>query len=231
MKPRLVLFDIDLTILHTAGSGLCAMTDVLREFTGHEGDVIPIRFDGKTDPLIVPELFEVNGYALTPDRYEPFMQRYIAKLDEVQRTQTDWFLFPGVKEIISRIWETEGFHLALVTGNDERGARLKLAPFDLNRYFPIGGFASDSAVRRELIPIAIRRAEAHYGMVFDRRNVIVIGDSVGDVKSANAEGIRCLAVMTGRTTREELRNAGGCTIIPDLSDGDKVMEILSCESA
>ena len=147
-------------------------------------------------------------------------------LDQEQQRAQDWILLPGVRELLQRIQATEGLHLALVTGNDERGARLKLNPFDLNRYFPVGGFASDSAIRADLIPIAIRRATRYYGVPFGERDAIIIGDSVGDVRCADDNGLRCLAVTTGMTTEAELKAAGPCTVLDDLSDTERVLSLL-----
>lgn len=224
--PVLLLFDIDLTLVRSGGSGLRAMHEALSLFTGRPGPFNTVRPDGKTDPFIVPELFAANGVAYDESRYEPFMQLYLARLEEEQRNATDWNLLPGVRELLDRLLETPGVYLALVTGNDERGARLKLAPFGLNRYFPVGGFASDSAIRHELIPIAMQRAERCYGQVFHRERTLVIGDAVGDVRCAAQAGVGCVAVTTGHATPDELRSTGPCHILEDLRDTDAVLALL-----
>ncbi len=222
---RLLLFDIDLTLVKTGGAGMRAMEAAFRSFTGHTGSVRHVRPDGKTDPIIVPELFRLNGHRLDPGDYEAFMNRYLENLDREQRKQTDWRLLPGVEALLARVGEAPDLFPALVTGNDERGARLKLAPFDLNRFFPVGAFASDSGDRARLPPIAVRRAERHYGRRFPPEKGIVIGDSEGDVACAAANGMACLAVTTGYATKEELQAAGPCRILPDLSDADAVLDL------
>jgi len=227
MKPVLLLFDIDLTMIKTGGAGLRIMEEAFRKFTGHEGEITPISPDGKTDPLIVPELFAVNNQAYDKKIYQPFMKHYLDRLDEDQKNQTDWLIYDGVQTLLDKLSAMENMFLALVTGNEERGARIKLKPFDLNRYFPVGGFASDSAVRAELVPIAINRAEQHYQQTFEPDNVFIIGDSVGDVNCANASGVNCLAVTTGHTSREELLNSGECTVVSDLTDTDAIIRIFS----
>jgi phosphoglycolate phosphatase-like HAD superfamily hydrolase len=228
VEPILLLFDIDLTLVKTGGAGLRAMHEALTALTGYSGPIVDVQPDGKTDPLIVEELFRANKLPYAPEHYEPFMRDYLARLEHQQATQDDWTLLPGVRPLLDRISETPGLYPALVTGNDERGARLKLTPFDLNRTFPVGGFASDSAVRRELIPIAISRAAAYYGVSFARERVIVIGDAVGDVRCAADEQVRCLALTTGHTSAERLRDAGPCLILPDLSDTESVLALLLC---
>ncbi|RJO65083.1 MAG: HAD family hydrolase [Myxococcales bacterium] len=226
MRPRLALFDIDLTMVKTGGAGLRAMARAFREFTGHAGEVAMIRPDGKTDPLIVPELFAANGQTYAPEDYEPFMLLYLKHLDDEQRTQTDWTLMPGVRDLVARLAASPAWRLGLVTGNDERGARLKLAPFGLNSHFPVGGFASDSALRHELIPIAIRRASEHYKVSFSPADVLVLGDSQKDVFAAQRAGVRVLAVAAGLTSAEDLRAAAPTALVSDLSDVEGVIGLM-----
>lgn len=226
-RPRLLLFDIDLTLVRTGGAGLRAMETAFRRYVSFEGPLSVPQPDGQTDPHIVQRLFTQNGQAYDAARdYEPFLQSYLAELEVEARCLDGWTLLPGVTELLRVLRDHEGFRLGLITGNDERGARLKLAPFGLNPFFPVGGFASDSAIRHELIPMAITRAEAHYALPFSRSEVITIGDSIYDVLAANEEGIHCLAVCSGRTSREDLAQAGARVILPDLADTAAVLAAL-----
>ncbi len=224
MAQRLLCFDIDLTLIFTGGAGMQALGQAFCEVTGHSGALVPIRPDGKTDPALIPELFAANGHVYRPDHYEAVIRRYLDLLEATQLGDNSWVLLPGVVELLEAVAAAADLYPVLLTGNDERGARLKLKPFDLNRFFSVGAFGSDSARRADLVPLAIRRASAYYERQFDKKEVIVIGDSEGDVACAAANGVRCLAVQTGFTDAAALRAAGFCTIVQDLSDTRRMMD-------
>lgn len=227
MNPKLLLFDIDLTLIRTGGTALRAMEKAFRTFTGFKGEINTLRPDGKTDPAIVRQLFEINGQNFDQNIYRSFMDKYLDTLADDYHEFKDWIIFDGVQNLLEKLSVTDNIFLGLVTGNEERGAKIKLSPFGLDKFFPVGGFASDSEIRAELVPIAIKRAEKHYNQVFNKQDVFIIGDSTGDVKCANANDVNCIAVTTGHTSKEELLKAGKCTIIEDLIDYNKFMELIS----
>ena len=225
--PRLLLFDIDLTLVRTGGAGLRAMETAFRHHAKHSGPLDAPHPDGQTDPVIVERLFALNGASYEAARdYQAFMSAYLHELEVEAEHADDWTLLPGVEELLEALRDHPGFRLGLITGNDERGARLKLRPFGLNPLFPVGGFASDSAIRHELIPIAIERAERHYALPFPPTHVITIGDSIYDVLAAREEGIHCLAVCSGRTSPNALGEAGATCIVADLRNTAEVIETL-----
>ena len=217
MNTRLLLFDIDLTLTRSDGSGIRAMEQHFRDFTGHVGEVCHPRPDGRCDTWIVEQLFEINGFDYEPGFYEKFMQGYLKELAGIYRPPAAQVL-PGASELLEVLQKRPGFFLGLVTGNDYRGARIKLETFNLYRYFPVGGFGSDSSVRAELTPLAIERASRHYGVNFTLGQSVVIGDSENDVRAANIAGAHCIAVASGSASRAELEAAGKCVVVDNLCD-------------
>jgi len=130
-------------------------------------------------------------------------------------------------EILEVLSGAEGVVLGLLSGNLERGARIKLSRFDLNRFFPFGAFSSDDEVRANLVPIAVRRAESASGRrIGIGPQVYVIGDSPLDVACALAHGTTAVGVATGRFTAAELKRSGAAITFEDLSDTDAVAEAL-----
>jgi phosphoglycolate phosphatase-like HAD superfamily hydrolase len=123
---------------------------------------------------------------------------------EIENAGQNYKLHIGVRELIDELSTYQRICLGLLTGNVERGARMKLAPFGLNEYFPIGAFGCDSASRLELPAVAQQRGKSYYDIDFKPEDIIIIGDSIHDVRCANHYGAISVAVTTGRTTKEEL---------------------------
>jgi phosphoglycolate phosphatase len=133
---------------------------------------------------------------------------------------------PGVRKLLDTLAARDDVYLALLTGNYEAGARLKLEYFDLWRYFPCGAFGDDAPQRNGLVSKAVAQITACGGPVFSAADATVIGDTPLDVECASFCGARSLAVATGSHTVEELRAAGADEVLPDLSDTEQVMRIL-----
>ncbi len=225
MKDRLLLFDIDLTLTKSDGSGIRAMERHFCDYTGHIGEVRLPRADGRCDTWIVEQLFVVNGFAYEADMYEGFMQGYLDELSRIFRPPAAGVM-PGAAELLPELQKRKGFYLGLVTGNDYRGARIKLEAFDLYHYFPVGGFGSDSGVRAERTPLAMERAGRHYDRKFTLGQTVIIGDSENDVRAANIAGAHCIAVAGGFASRSELSAAGECTVIDNLCDAEEFIRIV-----
>lgn len=223
----LFLFDIDLTMVQKLNEHDRPMERAFRELTGFAGETVRLpRFDGKTDLTIIPEIYRLNGYEMRESDWQPFYERYFRYLEEHTRTPGNWEMFAGVEEILTEITRRNLGRLALLTGNHETSARIKLAPFDLNRWFPAGAFGNDSAHRPALVPIAIERAEKFYQTSFARSETVIIGDAVGDVLAAKEGGVGILAINTGIATKEELAEAGATEILPSLAETDKAVAAL-----
>jgi phosphoglycolate phosphatase len=226
MSPRLVLFDIDGTILLTAGAGRRAITAALAELVGDRAAFARIRFDGKTDPQIVGELLAAAGDPGPHDREHvgALCERYVTLLERELATATGTRLMPGFPDILDRLEAEAGVVLGLLTGNLERGAALKLraAGIDPAR-FKVGAYGSDAAHRPDLPPIAARRAEPFFGRAPAGGEVVIIGDTPADVACGAAIGARAVAVATGSYTVAELAACGAHAVFEDLGDTDRAL--------
>ena len=229
MTPRLVLFDIDGTILLTAGAGRRAITGALAELVGDRAAFGRIRFDGKTDPQIVSELLAAAGDPgpHDHDRVRAVCERYVALLERELATATGTRLMPGFPGILDRLEAEAGVVLGLLTGNLERGAALKLRSggIDPGR-FKVGAYGSDAAHRPDLPPIAARRAEPFFGRTPAGGEVVIIGDTPADVACGAGIGARALAVATGSYTVAELAACGAHAVFADLGDTNRALEAI-----
>ena len=217
MMKKLVLFDIDGTLLVCGPQVRPVFASALVEVFGTAGEVDGFDFTGRTDPGIVLDLITGAGLpeALVRERLPRMRSLYTERLDR-QLDRNGMVLLPGVVEILDRLVGREDVVTALLTGNWEPGARAKLSRFDLDRYFSFGAYGCDGVDRAELPPVALDRAERATGRRFRPEDVLIVGDSVHDVSCAHAHGIPCLAVGTGRTPEEVLHAAGAEWVISDL---------------
>jgi phosphoglycolate phosphatase-like HAD superfamily hydrolase len=229
MTSRLVLFDIDGTILLTAGAGRRAIRAALAELVGDNAAFQRIRFDGKTDPQIVTELLTAAGDPGPHEgpRIRAVCERYVSLLEQELATTTGTRLMPGFPAILDRLEGHAGVVLGLLTGNLERGAALKLraAGLDPTR-FRVGAYGSDAAHRPDLPPIAARRAEPFFGREPAGPEVVIIGDTPADVACGAGIGARAVAVATGSYSVEQLAACGAHAVFTDLGDTDRVLEAI-----
>lgn len=214
---KLVLFDIDGTLMDCGPQVRPLFASALIDVFGTAGDLDSYDFAGRTDPSIVLDLVTGAGVPAAevhrglPRVREIYVERLGRALD-----RNGMRLLPGVEEILERLAVREDVALALLTGNWEPGARTKLSHFDLNRYFDFGAFGCDGIDRSDLPPVALDRAERQLGIRFRPEETLIVGDSVHDVSCGRAHGIPVLAVSTGRTPAQALRDAGADWVIPDL---------------
>lgn len=228
---RLILFDIDGTLLMSRGAGrraiLAAMTDLLPA-SGEALDAV--RFDGKTDPQIVVELLAAAGVPAPDrrDRIQLVLDRYVACLErELDRPDHRTDVLPGIAGLLDRIERTSEAVLGLLTGNVKPGARLKLrsAALDPDR-FRVGAFGCDHRDRSALPRIAARRAASLFGREPGGESVVIIGDTPADVTCGVSIGARAIGVATGSYSAEELRLAGAFAAFDDLADPATVWEAI-----
>jgi phosphoglycolate phosphatase-like HAD superfamily hydrolase len=231
---RLVLFDIDGTILLTAGAGRRAVTRAVAEHFPLTPEALQVRFDGKTDPLIVMELLAASGH---PDPSDPRIikdvcERYVDYLEEELTQRRDTTILPGIVPLLETLGAHPGVVLGLLTGNVVRGARLKLSSggIDPDR-FVVGAYGSDSHHRPDLPAIAAGRAEPFLGRVPSGAEVVIIGDTPADVTCGAGIGARPVAVATGSFRAEALHAAGAAAVFEDLSDTVKVVEAILWEAS
>ncbi|MBI4369061.1 MAG: haloacid dehalogenase-like hydrolase [Elusimicrobia bacterium] len=229
-RSALLLFDLDGTLVSSGGSGRRAITRVLRGF-GVNGNVVK-KYDwrGKTDPQIFDDCINLGlGRKATLAEHREFLRIYPKFLGEELKRSPSYRMLPGVKDFIRRLRRLRGAYLALGTGNLEAGARLKLAPAQLNRYFPVGGFSSDAADRGRLIHLAVLKARRYYGVRFQKGNVFVIGDTPLDVRAARANGYRSVVVACGFGKPHELKAAKPDFYFDDYADPKAWIEALGLQ--
>jgi phosphoglycolate phosphatase len=229
---RLVLFDVDGTLVDSLGAGKAALEFAMTSVYGETGPIASFDFHGRTDPAIVRGLLRAVGW---PDveieaGFEAAWETYLAALDrELASRDRQVRPLQGVENLLGAI-ETDGrFAQGLVTGNMEGGARRKLGAAGIDRRFDFGAYGSDSEWREDLPPIARDRAESRYERTFEMETAVVVGDTPEDIRCARANGARVLAVSTGRHSVEELRDHGPDAVFENLSDTSRVVRMLADE--
>jgi phosphoglycolate phosphatase-like HAD superfamily hydrolase len=233
-RMKVVLFDIDGTILWTDGAGRRAVHRALEEVFGappREGH----EFDGKTDPQIVHELMALAGLseqeitALLPRALERYVELLHAELAGVSHHDK---VFRGVHALLDALEQRDDVLLGLLTGNVQAGARAKLAAVGIDaERFRIGAFGSDHAERPELPAIARGRAEALLGHPVQGHNVVVIGDTPADMGCGRGIGARAIGVATGRYTVQQLKACDAGAVFADLSDTEAVLRAILHDTA
>jgi phosphoglycolate phosphatase len=226
----LILFDIDGTLVLTGGAGGRAMSRAFEEIfaVGNAFQGIPMA--GRTDAWILTDAAAVHGIPADSADLSRFRDVYIrhlaVELDQPAPVGARKGLMPGVRALLDALAKRDDVYLALLTGNYEAGARLKLEYFDLWKYFPCGAFGDAAPHRNVLVPKALARVEACGGLTFAAADTIVIGDTPLDVGCARHVGARSLAVATGSHSVDELRAAGADVVLQDLRDTDDVVRII-----
>jgi phosphoglycolate phosphatase len=227
---RLVLFDIDGTLLTSEGAGKNAVREALQEVFGTAGPIGGYSFSGRTDPEIVHDLLSAAG--IPEDRIAAGLpvlwERYLEKLRRDipgARVQP----LPGVPTLLDRLHGAQGEVVpGLLTGNLEQGARLKMEAAGLGfDRFRVGAYGSDHRARPELPAIAIERARVATGITFRGKEVVVIGDTPLDIACGRHLGVRTIAVATGRHTADELAEHSPDHLLPDLADLDAAWRAIS----
>lgn len=225
---KLVLFDIDGTILWSDGAGRRAMTEALVNVFGGAGPT-DYRYDGKTDPQIVRDLMRADGHTddIIDQRIDPLMQRYLGGLERELAGGTRAHVFDGVRDLLDLLEERGDIVLGLLTGNLREGAAIKLraAGIDIGR-FKVNAFGSDHHARAELPGLAQRRAREELGLDIPGDHIYVIGDTPADITCGQGIGARAIAVATGRYTPEELARHHPYALFSSLADTAAVMKVI-----
>ena len=217
MKKLLILWDIDGTILHSAGAGTRALQAALRDVFGIEGSLDGIDFAGSTDRRIIRQIFSRFSVEFSQGNLGRYLDGYIAALPAALGAGGARVL-PGVREILAQAAARPEVAQGLLTGNVRLGAQAKLAHHGLWHFFPVGAFADDGELRSELGPHALRRARGHWGADFPPERVWIVGDTPHDIACARAFGARVLAVATGGSGLAELAAHKPDAVLGDLAD-------------
>lgn len=217
---KLVLFDIDGTLVLTGGAGIRAMNRAGQDVLGVESLLDGVSVAGRTDWIILHDALAKLGRTLDEALFARLRDAYVAFLEEeiASPGQGAKGVMPGVPDLLPALHLRDDVVLGLLTGNFERGARIKLEHFDLWHYFACGAFGDDAADRNALVPFALERARGCGLDPVGYENVIVVGDTPHDVACARAVGALPVAVATGTFTVSQLRDTGADVVMEDLSD-------------
>jgi phosphoglycolate phosphatase len=224
----IVLFDIDGTLIRTGGAGVRAMTRAFDDVFGVAGAFDGIPMAGRTDSRILEDAAARHGVTLLHQFAERFRRRYCERLLEaLLEPGHRQDVLPGVLPLLDALAARPDVFLALLTGNCEQGARLKLEHFGLWRFFACGAFGDEMHDRNDLFGVAIARTREHGAPEVPPRNIFVVGDTELDVACAMAAGARSVAVATGPSSLAALRQAGADIIFEDLTDTEGFLRLIA----
>jgi phosphoglycolate phosphatase-like HAD superfamily hydrolase len=214
---RLVLFDIDGTLVHTGHAGTQAFAKTFAtEFNAPKG-VEKINFPGRTDVNLVREFFDLHGIPATPENFARFFERYAFWLDQIV-AQTNGGPCRGVMEFLDRLRALPRPPLlGLLTGNRRLGAEIKLRRYNLWHVFEIGAFADDSEDRNQIAVAALERGRRVLGKDLRPGEILVVGDTPFDIRCGKFIGAKVLAVATGGATLAELKRHQPDWAVEDLT--------------
>lgn len=229
MNHRLVLWDIDGTLVDSAGLGKEAFTEAFTELFG----IYPhglVSMNGRTDHEIALDLLTQNGVGEADLQIETFSRALARALAcKAKLIRERGRAYPGARDALERLEHEPGMVQSVLTGNIEPNAVVKLAAFSLLDHLDleIGAYGSDHATRSELVAIARHKAEVKYGLEFKPSQTVVIGDTPLDVAAGQAAGARIVAVASGPFDEEELGAAGANEVLADLTDLDALLHAVA----
>lgn len=223
MLKTLLLFDIDGTLIKGARSARTAFAKAIESCFGVTVDLSTLNSAGKTDYRIMQEIFEEHRLPADRVDWDALRASFVHHIEEAVRLEPGEPC-PGVRPLLDALAQQPATAVALGTGNLKPSAYAKLAAHNLDGYFATGGFGDDSIDRNAIITVGIARAEAHYGMRFER--VAVVGDTLYDIAAAQANRVHSLAVATGPFDVEALRAAGATVVVPDFKQTEAVLSAI-----
>ena len=222
---KLVLFDIDKTLIKRSDAHISAFSEALKKVYGINSGIDVINYDGLTDQLIIIEVLKKNG--LDDDTIK-------LKLKDCTKAMVDSFnkivdndpiiLLDGAKELLEELRKNNVL-LGLVTGSLEPIAKSKLKKVSVDSYFKLGGFGSDDMDRTNLIKIAIKKAEDNFDFKFSD-NVFLVGDTPRDIKAGKEAMVKTIGVATGIYSKEDLEKSGADFVLENLKDKNRFLEII-----
>jgi phosphoglycolate phosphatase-like HAD superfamily hydrolase len=226
--PKVLLFDIDGTLVLTGRAGVRAMNRACQEVIGHSNALDGVAVAGRTDWIILHDALRAIGHEMDEDLFARLRHTYVTLLREEILLPGEGVkaVLPGVAGLLDALRARPDVFLALLTGNFEEGARIKLEHFDLWWYFKCGAFGDDAADRNALVPFALDRARACGLDAIAPEDVFVVGDTPHDVACARAVGAVPVGVATGSFSVADLRGSGADIVFPDLCDTAAFMRVI-----
>jgi phosphoglycolate phosphatase-like HAD superfamily hydrolase len=222
---RLLLFDIDSTLVSTMGAGIQSLKIVIKNLYGADDALHDIEIAGKTDRNIAADILRKYYVDPTNENVSRFLDEYVSHLARLL-PELHGKILPGISEILPRMKSKSNRVLALLTGNVERGAKLKLERYGLWDFFEFGAFADDHDDRNQLGKFARQRAAEKHGHEFDAAQIDVIGDTGHDVACGKAFGARTIAVATGSWSVERLRATQPDFLFADFKNVNEIIDTL-----
>ena len=237
---KLLLFDIDGTLVLTGGAGVRAMNRAFLEVWGVEDAFRGVKMAGGTDPRLLDEALAQTGVVAGDGQVAAFERMYLRLLaEEILKPLAGGLAndphhgmrrwrgpLPGVRNLVTALSPRDDVFLALLTGNYSKGAEIKLTHFDLWQPFHCGAFGEDARERAALVPVAVGRAAALGCPPVAPRDVVIVGDTVRDVECAQANEAACVAVATGGDDSGTLHDAGADVVFETLEDTQAVIAAL-----
>jgi phosphoglycolate phosphatase len=218
-EPQAVLFDIDGTLISTGGAGARSWRYAFDELYGIPADIGEFTDAGMTDPTVARLTFKAAvGHDPTARELATVMAAYLDRIPNEVEPSEKYRVLDGAEELLRRLGREKGVLLGITSGAVEAAAHIKLSRAGFNRYFPFGGYGSDSGDRIELTKCALARGERLLGEKLDPKQVLVVGDTPKDLDAAHGAGCVAVGVATGHYSREQLDEAGADVVLDSLRD-------------
>src|SRR4051812_18107633 len=231
---HICLLDIDGTLLLSGGAGQRAFAETLAAEFGIAEVISTVMFAGRSDRAIAMDLFRAHGVQETTENWHRFCAGYLGRL-EAALVAHQGFLLPGASELVTALAGRDDVALGLLTGNVREGAKRKLVHYNLWHWFAFGGYGDDHLDRCDIAAAALAAAREHingrangagrHGKISDGE-IIVIGDTVHDITCGRSIGARCIAVPTGNTKADELRQSNPDLLVETLEDFVPILSLL-----
>lgn len=221
-SKKLILWDLDGTLMHCGSSGTRALNETFRKLYGIEDAFTKAGIGHAMDAVILDRIMERNN--LDKIGLDRVKEEYIEILDSILRQNSDKRVLPGIKELLEYIDVSGNIFNALLTSNLRIGAETKLKSVGLERFFHVGGFGDDYGEKWDAALKGILEAEDYYGVPFDKKNIYIIGDSIYDIECAKKIAVVSISVATGFAEYEMLKNNEPDYLYEDLSDWKKLVQ-------
>ncbi len=223
---KLILFDIDGTMLYSNGNGKIALIEAIEKIFGNIAND-SINPAGKTDPQIIYEMIEHRINKSELDQKLPkIFTCYLENLKQYYTVSRGVGVYDGVQKLIRQLKDLNTNIIGLLTGNIYRGAMIKLGLFGLEQYFELGAYGDDGFYRQQLPDVALKRAVNKTNRTFSDKDIVIIGDTVNDVECGRHLNVKSIVVCTNKKTEAELKAANPDHFFHDFNNTEKVIEAI-----
>jgi phosphoglycolate phosphatase-like HAD superfamily hydrolase len=225
---KLILWDIDGTLIVSGRAGIFALAKAFQKIHGREPDFSRLDVSGRTDKWIARQVLEQQGIEPSAENIHAYLEAYLECLQGELLARPGRVL-PGIVSLLEKFRADPGIAQGLLTGNLQRGARIKLEHYKVWHYFAFGAFGDDSPIRNELGPHAIRRASANHSVEFTPENIFVIGDTPHDIECGKAIGAKTIGVATGNFSAATLQQHQPTAVFADFSDPAAFLRVIGAD--